>query len=182
MRKVILQMNISMDGYVAGPNGEMDWIFENSGEQGYELAQKLLADSDLILIGRGMSKEFLDYWPQQTSDFAKRINSLPKVIFSRTMQESEAVWENVTIARDIKEKIEEEKSKPGKNIILYGGCGLATSFAKLGVIDEYYLSSIPVILGGGKHLFGGIDMKVLKLIESIPTPSGEIINHYESKK
>ncbi len=175
-------MNISMDGYVSGPNGEQDWIFENSGEEGFKLAEKILADSDLILIGRGMSKEFLDYWPKETLDFANRINSLPKVIFSRTMKESDLTWDKVTIAKDIEKKIKEEKSKPGKNLILYGGCGLATSFAKLGLIDEYCLSTIPVILGGGKHLFQGIDMKVLKLLESIPTPSGEIINHYEPKK
>lgn len=182
MRKVILQMNTSIDGYVAKQDGNIDWIFENSGEEGFKLAEKLLEGSDLILIGRGMSKEFLDYWPKQTSDFANRINSLPKVIFSRTMKESDLVWENVTIAKDIEEKIKEEKGKPGKNIILYGGCGLATSFAKLGVIDEYYLPTVPVILGGGMHLFEGVDMKVLKLIESTPTPSGEIINHYQTKK
>ncbi|MBS1492373.1 MAG: dihydrofolate reductase family protein [Bacteroidetes bacterium] len=182
MRKVILQMNTSMDGYVAGPNGELDWMLENSGEEGFKMAEKLLEESDLILLGRGMSKEFLDYWPKETSNFAKRINSLPKVIFSRTMKESDIVWDNVTISKDIAEKIKEEKAKPGKNIILYGGCGLATSFAKLGIVDDYYLSTVPVILGKGKHLFDGMDMKVLKLIESTPTPSGEIINHYEPKK
>lgn len=175
-------MNMSIDGYISGPNGEMNWIFENSGEEGYKLAQKLLEGCDTIFIGRGMSEEFLNYWPKETSDFAQRINSLPKVIFSKTMKESELQWRNVTLASDIEKKIHEEKGKPGKNIILYGGCGLATSFAKLGLIDEYYLSTIPVILGGGKHLFEGVNMKVLKLVESAPTPSGEIINHYELKK
>ena len=175
-------MYTSMDGYVAGPNGELDWMFENIGTESESPAEKLLVGaSDLILLGRGMSKEFLDYWPKDTSDFAAEINRLPKVIFSRTMKESELEWENVTIASNIEEKIREEKGKPGKNLILYGGCGLVTSFAKLDLIDEYYLMTVPVILGEGKHLFEGVNKKVLKLVESKAAPSGVIINHYTKK-
>ena len=128
-----------------------------------------------------MSKEFLDYWPKDTSKFGDEINRLPKVIFSTTMKESDLQWPNVTIASDIKEKIKEEKGKPGKNLILYGGCGLVTSFAKLDLIDEYYLMTVPVILGEGKHLFEGVNKKVLKLVESKAAKSGVIINHYQRK-
>ncbi len=180
MRKVILQMYTSIDGFVAGPNGELDWMFANIGGESESPAAKLLDSSDLILLGRGMSKGFLDYWPNDKTEFGAKINAMPKVIFSKTQKETE--YENVTIAGDIEEEIKKQKSNDGKNLILYGGCNLVTSFAKLGMIDEYYLMTVPVILGNGLHLFKGIDMKVLKLVESKASPSGVIVNHYEKKE
>lgn len=172
-------MYTSMDGYVAGPNGELDWMFANVGTESESPAAELLDSSDLILLGRGMSKGFLDYWPNDTSEFGAKINALPKVVFSKSLTSMD--YPDVTIASDIEKKIKEEKGKPGKNLILYGGCGLVTSFAKLDLIDEYYLMTVPVILGNGLHLFKGIDMKVLKLVKSKAAPSGVIVNHYEKK-
>ena len=179
MRKVILQMYTSIDGFVAGPNGELDWMFANIGTESESPADELLNSSDLILLGRGMAKGFLDYWPNDKTEFGEKINTLPKIVFSKTLTSME--YPNVTVASNIEEKIQEEKGKPGKNLILYGGCGLVTSFAKLGLIDEYYLMTVPVILGNGLHLFEGIDMKVLKLVTSKASPSGVIVNHYEKK-
>lgn len=177
MRKVVLQMYTSIDGFVAGPNGELDWMFANIGTESESPAEELLDSSDLILLGRGMAKGFLDYWPNDKTEFAAKINALSKIVFSKTVKYMD--YPDVTIASDIPKKIEEEKSKPGKNLILYGGCGLVTSFAKLGLIDEYYLMTVPVILGNGLHLFEGIDMKVLKLVNSKASRSGVVVNHYE---
>lgn len=179
MRKVILQMYTSIDGFVAGPNGELDWMFANVGTESGSPAEELLDSSDLILLGRGMAKGFLDYWPNDKTEFAAKINSLPKIVFSKTIKEMP--YPDVTVVSDIEKEIKEQKSKEGKNLILYGGCGLVTSFAKLGLIDEYYLMTVPVILGNGLHLFKGIDMKVLKLVKSKASPSGVIVNHYENK-
>lgn len=179
MRKVILQMYTSIDGFVAGPNGELDWMFANIGGESESPADRLLDSSDLILLGRGMSKGFLDYWPNDKTEFGARINQLPKIIFSKTLQKVE--WENVTISNDIEKEITKQKKQEGKNLILYGGCGLVTSFAKLGLIDEYYLMTVPVLLGNGLHLFKGIDMKVLKLVKSNASASGVIVNHYENE-
>lgn len=179
MRKVILQMYTSMDGFVAGPNGELDWMFANVGAESESPADELLNSSDLILLGRGMSKGFLDYWPNDKTEFGAKINAMPKVVFSKTLTSMD--YPDVTVEADIEKKIKEEKGKPGKNLILYGGCGLVTSFAKSDLIDEYYLMTVPVILGNGLHLFKGIDMKVLKLVKSKAAPSGVIINHYEKK-
>ncbi|MBS1492372.1 MAG: dihydrofolate reductase family protein [Bacteroidetes bacterium] len=179
MRKVILQMYTSIDGYVAGPNGELDWMFANVGTESGSPAAELLDSSDLILLGRGMAKGFLDYWPNDTSEFAEKINALPKIVFSKTLTSME--YPDVTVSANIEEEIKKQKAKDGKNLILYGGCGLVTSFAKAGLIDEYYLMTVPVILGNGLHLFKGIDMKVLKLVKSKASPSGVIVNHYEKK-
>lgn len=179
MRKVILQMYISIDGYVAGPNGELDWMFANVGTESESPADELLNSSDLILLGRGMAKGFLDYWPNDKTEFGEKINSLQKIVFSKTITSMD--YPNVSVVPDIEEEIKKQKAKEGKNLILYGGCGLVTSFAKLGLIDEYYLMTVPVILGSGLHLFEGIDMKVLKLVKSKAAPSGVIVNHYEKK-
>lgn len=179
MTKVILQMYTSMDGYVAGPNGEMDWIFSNTGNESESPAGRLLDSSDLILLGRGMAKGFLDYWPNDTSEFGAKINVLPKIVFSKTISSME--YPNVTVASDIEGEIKKQKSKEGKNLILYGGSGLVTSFAKLGLIDEYHLMTIPVILGSGLHLFEGVKQIDLKLVNSKASSTGVIVNHYEKK-
>jgi dihydrofolate reductase len=170
---------MSIDGYIADVNGKLDWIFEHSTEESRNYVSELLNSSDTILLGRGMAKEFLEYWPNYTSEFADRINSLPKIVFSKTI--TEMPYENVTVSGDISEEIKKQKSQSGKNLILYGGCGLATSFAKSEVIDEYHLIVIPVILGGGLHLFRDIAQKNLKLVNTIATPAGVLINKYEPK-
>jgi len=179
MRKVILQMYTSLDGFVAGPNHEMDWIFSNVGDESDSPAMRLLDASDVILLGRGMAKDFLDYWPKDKTEFADKINALPKIVFSKTI--SEMPYENVTVASDIEDEINKQKSQSGKNLILYGGCGLVTSFTKLNLIDEYHLMTVPVILGKGLHLFEGTDRINLKLISTKASSTGIIINHYEPK-
>jgi dihydrofolate reductase len=179
MRKVILQMYTSIDGYVAGPNGELDWMFANIGGESESPADELLNSSDLILLGRGMAKGFLDYWPNDKTEFGAKINTLPKIVFSKTITSMD--YPNVTVVADIVEEIKNQKSQEGKNLILYGGCGLVTSFAKLGLIDEYHLMTIPVILGSGLHLFEGVKQIDLKLVSSKVSSTGIIVNHYEPK-
>lgn len=172
-------MYTSLDGFVAGPNHEMDWIFSNVGDESDSPAARLLDSSDVILLGRGMAQGFLDYWPNDKTEFADKINALPKIVFSKSVKEMP--YENVTVANDIGEEIKKQKSQSGKNLMLYGGCGLATSFAKLGLIDEYHLMTVPVILGKGLHLFDGCDRINLKLISTKASSTGIIINHYEPK-
>ena len=81
MRKVILQMNMSLDGMIAGPNGEMDWMLWN--DELDKFAEEILDSSDTILLGRKTAKEFLDYWPEDKSEFARKINEYPKIVFSK---------------------------------------------------------------------------------------------------
>ncbi len=177
LRKVILQMYISLDGYVAGPKGEMDWIFSN--EEANDYAPMLLESSDLILIGRGMSKEFMDYWPNDKSEFGAKINATPKLIFSKTVKESQ--WHDARMISDPETEIKKQKALPGKNMILYGGARLAGSFSKLDLIDEYHIMIAPVILGEGLHLFKDVTRVDLELIKTRKA-GGVVINHYEPKK
>jgi|SRR6185437_16929838 len=192
MRKVVLQMTMTLDGLVAGPHGEMDWVFSSSDKTTQDYAHDLLDGSDQILLGRGMAKEFLDYWPtheltneiDKKSDiktFAGKINILPKVIFSKTLDKAE--WPKVTIAKDIASEISRLKSQPGKNLILYGGAGLVHSFIDLNMIDEYHLMVAPIILGKGLSLFANLkSSRKLYLIKTTNSKTGVVILHYEPAK
>jgi dihydrofolate reductase len=188
MRKVILQMYVTLDGFIAGPNGEMDWIFSAAGEESGKAADQLLDSVDVILLGRVMSKEFLDYWPEAEKNpaldkslvsFAKKINARPKIIFSKTMDT--ITWPNVRVVKaHIAEEIAKMKEEPGKNLILYGGAGLAQTFMNLDLIDDYHLFVAPIALGKGLSLFDGLKNRLpLKLVDSKTTKSGVSINHYQ---
>ena len=182
MRKVILQMWMTLDGLVAGPNGDLDWIFSGpSDKTTQDYAYDLLNKSDQILLGRGMSKEFLDYWPKDKTEFGAIINKLPKIVFSKTPHKVE--WPNVTIAKDIASEISRLKSQPGKNLILYGGAGLVQSFINLKLIDEYHLMVAPIILGKGLPLFANMHSSTkLNLVKTTNSKSGAVILHYEPVK
>jgi dihydrofolate reductase len=144
MRKVILQLYVSLNGYISGPNGEQEWIFEAADDTCGQYADELLNSSDIILLGRILSKVFLDYWPTDTTVFGQKINKLPKIIFSKSLSTVE--WPDVKIVRDIEKEIRELKNQHGKNLILYGGASISQSFMKLGLIDEYHLFVVPVVL------------------------------------
>src|ERR1700722_10098944 len=110
MRKVVLQMSITLDGFVADPNGKMDWVFSSSTKTTRDYIDDLLNKSDHILLGRNMSKDFLDYWPTDKTELGTKINRLPKTIFSKTLGKIE--WPNVTVAKDIASEISRLKSEP----------------------------------------------------------------------
>ena len=177
MRKVILQMNMSLDGMIAGPNGEMDWMLWN--DELDKFAEEILSSSDTILLGRKTAKEFLDYWPDDKSEFARKINEYPKIVFSKTMTSIESKSTNVSIINDnILEEVTKLKEQTGKNIVLYGGAGIVQSLAKLDLIDEYRLVLNPVVLGSGTPLFKNEKLK-LKLLKTEMTKIGCVILYYE---
>ncbi|MEO8664500.1 MAG: dihydrofolate reductase family protein [Ignavibacteria bacterium] len=187
MRKVILLMHVSLDGFVAGPNGEMDWIIVN--EEMYEGVNKILEDVDTPIYGRVTYGMMESYWPTIPSNpsssalerkHAEWVEKVHKIVFSRTLDKVE--WNNTRL---IKENISEEmaklKQKEGKNMMIFGSPGLSHTFMSLGLIDEYRLNINPVILGEGIPLFKNIDGKInLRLLESEQLKSGVVGLHYES--
>ena len=178
MRKVVLQMAMTLDGMVAGPDSEMDWLFSHSDNTSRAYIDNLLNNSDHILIGRNMAPGFLDYWPTDKTEFGAKINKLPKTIFSKTLDKAE--WPNVTVAKDITSEIARLKSEPGKNLILYGGAGLVQSFINLNLIDEYNLVVVPIILGKGLPLFANLKSSTkLNLVKTTNNTLGVVIFHYE---
>lgn len=155
-RRIILDLAVTLDGFIEGPKGEIDWCIMDS-EMGFI---DFLNQIDTIFYGRKSYDLWGQYTPEdEVSDTEKEmwniVHGKQKFMFSKTKKSSD---NNVTIINDdIVEEVNKIKNKPGKDIWLYGGSSLITSFIRLGLVDEFRLSVHPVILGEGKPLF--IDIK-----------------------
>jgi len=185
MRKLKLQVQITLDGFVAGPNGELDWMWI-PGEKDETLFKKVieLAEScDTILLGRKMTREFIDYWenvvdnqpdsPEQP--LAQLMVNMRKIAFSRT--QTEIAGRNLKVENgDLATAVRALKQQPGKDIMVYGGAGFVSSLINLNLIDEYYFFSNPVAIGNGLSIFK--ERKILKLESSNVYKGGKIINKY----
>ena len=185
MRKLKLQVQMSLDGFVAGPNGEGDWIFAGGPPDATALQKVIdLADScDIILMGRGMSEEFITYWENVVDNqpdspqlaLAKRMVDMHKVIFSHTqttIKGRNAEMEN----GDLATAVNALKNKPGKDLMVYGGANFVSSLISANLIDEYYIYVNPVALGSGLPIFK--EKKILKLESSTAFSHGKVLNKY----
>ena len=189
MRKLKLHVAMSLDGYIAGPNNEMDWIDFSWDEKLKEYEDRLHEPVDTILLGRKMTNEFISYWSNvmnkpedQEYKFAKKMMETPKIVFTKTLNKSE--WSNTEIATgDLKDEITKLKSQEGGDIIVYGGASFDSSLIKEKLVDEFYLFINPVIIGNGKAIFKDLkEIRKLSLIESIAFDSGTVLLRYEVKK
>lgn len=186
MRNILLLMHISLDGFTAGPNGEMDWIAVDDEMWGY--VNRLTDSADTAVFGRVTYQMMESYWPtaaeqptatQHDIDHARWYNAAHKLVFSRTL-ETGAGKNSSLVKEPIAEEIANLKQQPGKNLIMIGSPGLAHTFMQLGVIDEYWLNVNPVVLGGGVPLFPDLKEKIpLKLVEARTFRSGVVGLHYE---
>jgi len=183
MRKVIYSMFVSLDGFIEGPNREIDWHVVNEELHTYINEQE--RTFDIFLYGR-RTYEVMSYW--QTADnnpsssayeleFARIWKSIPKIVFSKTLAQVEG---NARLVREnIAEEIAKLKERPGKDIEL-GGAGIASTFIRLGLIDEYRLFVHPVILGGGTPFFPALDDKInLRLVDTRTFGSGVVLLRYQ---
>jgi dihydrofolate reductase len=187
MRKVILTMHISLDGYVGGPNGEMDWA-SMSEEIDDSSLPELMARADTCLIGRTLYQGFSSYWPTapQTNpnlsaseiEFAAWIDRVEKVVFSKTLEQAE--WNNARLVRgDAAEEVRRLKQQPGKDMVLFGGARTAQELVRRGLVDEYDLLLNPIILGQGLPLFKEQTARQkLKLVSTRAFESGAVALRY----
>jgi dihydrofolate reductase len=163
-------MGVSLDGFIAGPAGEIDWGAPD--EERHRFHNQQTREIGVHLCGRRLYEEML-YWETADQDptigeteleFARIWQDLPKVVFSKTL---ETVEGNARLARDgAAEEVARLKEEPGKDVAV-GGAGLASSLTKLGLIDEYRLFVSPVVLGGGKPYFPPLEERIaLELLES----------------
>ncbi len=166
MRKVILLVHASLDGFVGGPNGEMDWIKLPEGL--FDDVNHITANADTAIYGRVTYGMMESYWPTAAEqpgatkhdvEHAQWANNATKLVFSKTLQKTN--WQNTRIVPGNEaEEIKQLKQQPGKNILMLGSPTLAHSFMKAGLIDEYIVAINPVILGKGLPLFDSINNKV----------------------
>ena len=177
MRKVILHMMVSLDGFIEGPNKELDWHAWDDEMEKY--ADDLLSTVGAILLGRVAYQLFADYWPSAKDSITPKMNNLPKIVFSKTLEKVE--WKNSRLVKyNIAEEIQKLKQQPGKDLVLFGGAGIASTFIKLGLIDEYRIIVNPVVLGRGNPLFNGLKDKLnLKLLKTKTYSSGNVILCYQ---
>lgn len=188
MRKLKLQMHMSLDGFVAGPNDELDWMSRSS--DGIQLINSLIDSSDTILMGRKMTDGFMNYWENIVNNqpespefpFAKKMVDTPKVVFSHTLDESR--WTNTVLAKgNLTDEIANLKNRNGKNIIAYGGADFVSSLIKENLIDEYNLFVNPVILGKGMTIFDKTEKRLnLRLVESKAFDCGIVLLRYAPKR
>jgi len=189
MRKVLLSNLVTLDGFFAGPKGELDWHIVD--EEFNQYAIDLLSKVDALLFGRVTYQLMADYWPAAATnpstpksdvEIADKMNNLPKIVFSKTLQEVK--WNNSRLVKDnIAEEISKMKQQPGKDMVIFGSGSVVSTFMQHGLIDEYRIIVNPIVLGNGKPLFKGINGKQnLKLLKTKVLGSGVVILYYEPVK
>jgi dihydrofolate reductase len=184
LRKVIASPFVTLDGFIAGPDGALDW---SVGDEAFDREQlpALLSRVDAILLGRLTYQALAAYWPFTSAEddrTADLVNTIPKFVFSRTL--SEAPWGPFKNARVVKddpaEAVAKLKQQSGKDMVIFGSGRLVSQLAQAGLIDEYQLRVNPVVLGSGKRLFPDLKERVkLKLLDSRTSPSGVVVLHYQ---
>ena len=174
MRKVRLAINVSLDGYVARPNGTLDWVFRTMAPAQQEWTTAFLREVDTILIGHTTYLEQAAFWPTQTGEMATLMNSHAKIVFSSRLPALE--WNHSQLAvSDVAEEIARLQREPGRDIYVTGGAQLAQSLSQRGLIDEYNLTIHPVVLGNGMPLFQESSTEIaLTLVNMIPFETGAI--------
>jgi dihydrofolate reductase len=179
MRRVVLQMGVTVDGYVAGSGGEGDWGLpdEHPDVRAWKVAS--LDQVGTHIMGRVTYEEMAGYWPSATGDYADFMNALPKVVFSRTLPA--AGWAGSRIARgDLTEEITALKGESGGDIMAHGGAAFVQALSRSGLIDEYRLVILPVVLGNGLPLFKDLAKPLrVGLTQAKSFPDGTVIHVYQ---
>ena len=185
MRRVILFMHTTLDGFVAGPNGEMDWI--NVDDEMFDFAGKQTDQADTALYGRVTYEMMNGYWPtageqpnasKHDIEHSTWYNQVQKVVLSKTLHES-GLTNTKIISDNLADNINELKNQEGKNILIFGSATASHSLFNEGLIDGFWLFVNPVVIGQGIPLFKGIsETRKLKLIESKTYSCGVIGLHY----
>lgn len=186
MRKVIVTMWVSLDGFISGPNDDMSWVRVEDAMGKYE--DDTVSAADTLLLGRVTYQSFAGAWPYVLDNpaasegekiYARKLNSMRKVVFSHTLETVE--WHNSTLRREISpDDIVALKQERGENIVIYGSASIIQALAARRLIDEYELLVHPIVLGGGKRLFReGSDRTDLRLVGTKTFDSGVVLLTYQ---
>lgn len=187
MRKLIVSMNVTLDGFMAGPDCELDWHFSYWNDEMADYAARELSKADSILLGRVTYCAMAKYWPARSRDFycprqdiafADMMNNYQKIVFSKTLRTAE--WNNSAIIRDdIGNAVARLKRAPGKSMMTYGSGQMVTSLMARDLVDDFQLWIHPVTIGKGKRFFRSAkNTHRLSLLQTKTFTSGVILLHY----
>lgn len=182
MRKIVVSNMVTLDGFIAGTHGEIDWHMVD--DDFMTLAHNLPNEFDTHVYGRVTYELMAGYWPTPAGvaddpATAEYMNATPKVVFSRTLDTVE--WQNARLAQgNIAEEITSLKQQPGKDIVIFGSGTIVSQLTRLGLIDEYRLFVCPVVLGSGIGQFRDVIERVnLKLAKTQTFQSGVVFLLYQ---
>ncbi|MGC4958983.1 dihydrofolate reductase family protein [Actinomadura citrea] len=184
MRKFKLQVQVSADGYMAGPNGEMDWMTFPWTDDIGRYIDALMRPVDCIVLGRRLAEGFIPAWESgpegETQEAIDQMNNTPKVVISNGLTESP--WKNAEVAGgDLTEIVNGLKARPGGDLIAYGGGTLVRDLIARGLLDDLYLFVNPTAIGSGMPVFPEGDYQRLDLVESRLFDCGIAAMHYTPK-
>jgi dihydrofolate reductase len=190
MRKLIMKMSMSLDGFVTDANGGNDWVFKTGDEESLAWSVAAISEAGLIIMGRKTFELTAPYWQNATGPFAAPMNEIPKAVFTKKgfagilpgAEQSPAVasWAGAQVYDgDLTEGIRELKTGSGRPIVAIGGAGFMQSLITTGLIDEYYLAIHPVALGSGLPIFTSLASPLfLKLADVKIFPKGIVVHIY----
>lgn len=172
---------VSLDGFIEGPGKNIDWHVWDEEMSSY--MGNFFNRVDLLLLGRVTYELMLNFWPNVTTEdpvITDRMNNLPKIVFSRKLDQVE--WKSKLIKNNIKEEINNLKNMPGKDMVMFGGADIASTFIQMNLVDEYQIFVNPVVLGQGTPLFKDIKEKLpLKLLKTQSFRCGNVLLSYSKK-
>lgn len=202
MKQLILKMSVSVDGFVGGPNGEIDWIFRSYDAGATAWTMETLWQTSVHIMGSRTFQDMAAYWPTSTEPYAAPMNEIPKIVFSRSGQLQAATTQALADAKrqrteetaasgpsswttpgvasgDFASEIARLKQQPGKPILAHGGAGFARSLVRHGLVDEFRLLVHPVALGRGLSLFADLDRPLdLRLVSATAFDGGAVAHVY----
>ncbi len=183
MRRLIVFNQVTLDGYFAGPGGDISWAKARQDPEFHEFVQQNARGGGVLVFGRITYELMASYWPtplaaQNDPAVAERMNNLPKIVFSRTL--AEAAWSNTTLVQgDLAAEIRRLKREPGDDMAILGSGSLVAQLADAGLIDEYQLVVYPIVLGHGRTMFDGVKKPLpMKLSRSRTFANGNVFLSY----
>jgi dihydrofolate reductase len=188
MRKLVVFNSVTLDGYFSGENGDISWAHANNPDPEWNaFVEENAKGGGVLLFGRVTYEMMASYWPtpaasQNDPVVAERMNSLPKVVFSRTL--STPSWRNTKVVKgDIAAEVRKMKTEPGPDMAMFGSGSIVSQLTAQGLIDEYQVVVIPVVLGKGRTMFEGIEKELmLKRTKTRTFGNGNVFLCYEPRE
>ena len=189
MRKLKLQVQMTVDGYIAGPNGEMEFMVRNWDDELIQYVAEITEPVDCVVLGRKLAEGFIPHWAKVAANpdhpeftAGKKFTDTHKVVFSKTLDRSK--WDHTVLAKgNLVDEITKLKKQDGKDIIAYGGAIFVSALIKQRLIDEFHLFINPSAIGTGMPIFKELDSQQnLTFVKSTSFDCGIVVLNYEPKR